>query len=469
MAMAARHVERHEKPIARSLAELAQAIRFDKLSQACIEETRLRVLDAVGCALGGFKAATSVSVRDVMRDLGGRPEATIWGTAAKVPCDRATLANSTMLRYLDFMDSHAGPDACHPCFNIPPVLAVAERLGASGRDFLAAVVAGYEVQIRFQDACVVGERGWFSGMYLQFSVPLAVGLLLKLDVDQLTNALAISASHGNTLAAQSHGQIPASKSIADGMVSTTATIAALLAQRGITGPEDVIESPAGFQPNVAKSLDVEKLLAPADEHRMMEVNTKWFNTVRVAQTAVAGLFGILDKHKLTWRDIDQIIIRLPTREFASHDGVWNGPSRLRPTTRDSANHSPIFSLSVAAVDRVLGPEQYEPAKLSNPDVLSVVDRTTLAPDPELDKHWPAAAVTRIVVKTKSGLVDEATTLYAPGHHKNRVTPAQLQEKFTRLSNGVLSDTQRSRFFEMAANLDHLANVNELTACLRPNI
>ena len=455
------------KTTARRLAELVHRVHFETLSADCIAETKRRVLDAIGCALGGFAAEPSVAARQVARDLGGRTEATVWGEAGKTSCDRATLANSTMLRYLDFMDSHAGPDACHPCFNIPPLLAVAERVNASGPDLLAALVAGYEIQIRFQDACVVGKTGWFSGMYLEFSVPLAAGLLLGLDVDQMTQAVAISASHGNTLGAQSHGMIPSSKSVADGMVSAIGVTSALLAVRGITGPEDVIESPAGFAAAIAHSLDTDKLLAPASEYRMMEVNTKWFNTVRVAQTAVTGVFGIMDKLKIGWRDIGSIVIHLPTGEFSSHDGIWNGPSRLRPTTRDSANHSPIFSVAVASVDRVLGPDQYEDEKLKNPDVLSVVDRTTLKPDPSLDKHWPAAAVTRIVLTTKDGRGDEATTFYAPGHHKNRVSQEQLQDKFTRLAGRLLDDKRRAGLFQAVADLDRLPRVDELTRWLRP--
>lgn len=466
MALAAKGYVVSDKPVARKLAELVHGIRFDTLSAEVVAESKRRVLDAIGCAFGGFAAGPSQAARAVAKELGGKPEATIWGVAERTSCDRAALANSTMLRYLDYMDSHAGPDACHPCFNIPPVLAVAERVGASGKDLLAALVAGYEIQIRFQDSCVVGKRGWFSGMYLAYSVPLATGLLLGLDVDRLTQAVAISASHGNTLAAQSHGRIPASKSIADGMVSSIGITAALLAQRGVTGPEDVVESPAGFALAVAERLDTEKLLAPAAEYRVMEVNTKWFNTVRVAQTAVTGVFGIMDKHGLTWRDIESLVIHLPTGEFTSHDGVWNGPSRLRPTTRDSANHSPIYSVAVASVDRVLGPDQYVDAKLSNPDVLSVVDRTTLKPDAGLDKHWPAAAVTRVVLRTKDGRQDEATTLYAPGHHKNRVSQEQLQDKFTRLAGDVLDAGQRRALFQAVADLDSLKTVDELTRCLR---
>ena len=163
------------KAVAKNLAQLVSTIRFESLSEEVINETKRRMLDALGCAFGGFHGNPSAILRNVAADLGGKPESTVFGATYRTSCDKANLVNSTVLRYLDYMDSHAGPDACHPCFNIPPCLAVAERLGASGRDLIAAIVAGYEIQIRFQESCKIGSRGWFSGTYLEFSVPLAVG------------------------------------------------------------------------------------------------------------------------------------------------------------------------------------------------------------------------------------------------------------------------------------------------------
>jgi 2-methylcitrate dehydratase len=453
------------KTVAESLAELVSTVNFDALPDPVVRETKRRVLDTLGCAFGGFRGDASIMMRNVADDLGGRPESTIWG-AGQTSCEKATLVNSTMLRYLDYMDSHAGSDACHPCFNIPPCLAIAERASASGRDLIAAIVTGYEIQIRFQEACKISPRGWFSGTYLEFSVPLAVGKILGLGLEAMTNALAISASHANTLNANSLGTIPASKSVADGVISSTAVMAALMARAGLAGPQDVMESAGGFVRAVAGTIDQERLLAPVIEFKMMEVNTKWFNTVRTAQTAVTSALEIFERHHVTWRDVEAIQIFLPTGEHTGHDGIWNSVSRLRPQTRDSANHSIVFSLAVAMVDGELGPDQYSPAKLSDSNVLSLVDRTTLQSDPALDVHWPAAAVTRLVMKTFNGQNYEATTLYPPGHHRNRLSDHQMQEKFTKLASPLISQKKRNAIIETVDRLDKLASVQELTVHLR---
>lgn len=446
--------------VANSLARLVSDIRFNELPEEVVKETKRRVLDALGCTFGGFHGEPSVIMRNVAADLGGKPESTVLGATYRTSCERAALVNSTMLRYLDYMDSHAGPDACHPCFNIPPCLAVAERVGASGKDLIAAIVAGYEIQIRFQAACKIGSRGWFSGTYLEFSVPLAVGKLLSLDIDRLTNALAIAATHANALSVNS-GSIPASKSVADGMVASTGILGALMAGAGLTGPTDIIDSAGVFEKAVAGGIDMERLLAPVVEWKVMEVNTKWFNTVRTAQTAVTGMFNLLEKHRLRWRDVEAITLFLPTKEHIGHDGIWNSASRLRPQNRDTANHSLVYSLAVAMVDGELGPEQYADAKLRDPDVLSVIDRTTLQSDASLDQHWPEAAVSRVVLTTKNGQSCEATTLYPPGHHKNRVTDEQSQQKFTKLTSQVLSKEKQAAIIQTVGRLEELESVKEL--------
>ncbi|MGH7843854.1 MAG: hypothetical protein ACREQW_01600, partial [Candidatus Binatia bacterium] len=161
-----------------------------------------------------------------------------------------------------------------------------------------------------------------------------------------------------------------------------------------------------------------------------------------------------------------ITLYLPTREHAGHEGIWNHESRLRPKNRDSANHSIVFSLAVAVVDGELGPDQYADEKLCDPNVLSVVNKIALQPDASLDVHWPAAAVTRLVLRSRSGQHYETTTLYPPGHHRNRVTDDQMRQKFRKLSRSVLNATQMESVIEAVGRLEELTSLDELTAHLR---
>jgi 2-methylcitrate dehydratase len=183
--------------------------------------------------------------------------------------------------------------------------------------------------------------------------------------------------------------------------------------------------------------------------------------VGTAQIAVASALGLLAKQRLSWRDIEAVTVFLPTKEYNNHDGIWNSISRLRPQNRDSANHSLVYSLAVAMVDGELGPEQYTDAKLHDPNVHSVIDRITLQSDASLDRHWPEAAVSRVVLRAKNGASHEATTLYPPGHHKNRVTDELIQQKFTKLTSRVLGKEKQAAIIHTVGRLEELESIKEL--------
>jgi 2-methylcitrate dehydratase len=246
------------------------------------------------------------------------------------------------------------------------------------------------------------------------------------------------------------------------MVASTGILGALMAGAGLTGPTDIIDGGGAFERVVAGGIDTARLLAPLGGYKMMEVNTKWFNTVRTAQTAVTSMLSLLEQHRLDWRDVEAVTLFLPTKEHVGHDGIWNSIARLRPQNRDSANHSLVYSLAVAMVDRELGPEQYTEAKLRDPKVLSVVDRITLQSDATLDQYWPEAAVSRVALLTKNGQSCGATTLYPPGHHKNPVDDALMQQKFIKLTSPVLGNEKQAAIIRAVQQLEDLESVNELT-------
>lgn len=107
------------------LARFVVARGWDDLSDAARGELKIRVLDALGCALGALRAQ--------VEEFGGRPLCTLIGGGATA-LDRAALLNGALVRYLDFNDSYFAPgETCHPSDNLAPVLAAAEYAHASGR------------------------------------------------------------------------------------------------------------------------------------------------------------------------------------------------------------------------------------------------------------------------------------------------------------------------------------------------
>jgi 2-methylcitrate dehydratase len=452
--------------VSERLVDLAREIRFDNLPAEVIREAGRRLLDALGCMIAGADGATTQQVRKTALALAGAPESSILGTEHFTSCEKAALVNGTSLRFLDFMDGHPGPYPCHPCFNIPPILAVAERERATGKDLVTAIVTGYEIMPRFQEhagAPDLGTRGWAGSTNLAFSIPLACAHLFNLNREETINALGISVTHGGVMDGASHGQMPTSKSLLDGIVAMNAIVAALLAQQGVTGPREVIEGTAGYVNAVAGSCNTDGLLAPIGKHKILETYTKLYNTVKCGQTAVAATLKLVGEHRIHWRDIAAIRIG-----FARRDANTQGrESYARPQSRDTANHSVRFCVAAALVEDQLTSEQFDPEKLCSSDILGLVDRSSVYWNEALDSHWPMANPATIIMKTTGGQELSETIVFPPGHPDNPLPDDVLEQKFRQLTRKVLDAAQIEEVIDVTRRLDQLPDVRMLTNILRP--
>lgn len=452
--------------VTEKLVQLACGIHFDNLPADVVREAGRRLLDALGCMIAGANGETTESVRRVVLALGGGTESSILGTRDQTSCERAALVNGTALRFLDFMDGHPGPYPCHPCFNIPPILALAERVKASGKQLVTAIVTGYEIMPRFQENSGLpdfGARGWAGSTNLSFSIPLAAAGLLNLEREQTLSALGMAVTHGSVLDAASHGQIPMNKSILDGMTAANAIIAALLAKQGISGPHGVLEGTGGFAQAVAGSINYDGLVAPITRYKISESYTKLYNTVKCGQTAVAAAIKLVHENSLHWREIASLRIGFARRDA----NTQSRESYARPQSRDTANHSVRFCIAAALVDGQLTAGQFETDKLSAPDILSLVDKSTVYWDESLEVHWPAANPTTITMGTTAGRKLSETMVFPPGHPNNVLPDDMLEQKFRQLTGKLLSGEQIDRVIEITRRLEELSDVRELTDVLRP--
>ena len=452
--------------VTEKLIDLAREISFDNLPATVVREAGRRLLDALGCMIAGANGATTAAVRQVAIALGGAPESSILGSRERTSCERAALVNGTALRFLDFMDGHPGPYPCHPCFNIPPLLALAERVQANGKQLATAIVTGYEIMPRFQENSGLpdfGARGWAGSTNLSFSVPLAAAGLLNLTREQTLSALGMAVTHGSVLDAASHGQIPANKSLLDGVTAANAIVAALLAQQGIGGPHAVIEGSGGFAQAVAGSINYDGLVAPISRYKILESYTKPYNTVKCGQTAVAVAYKLVQENSVDWRDITSLRIGFARRDAHTQSRESYG----RPKSRDTANHSVRFCVAAALVDGQLTADQFEPEKLTARDILALVDKSTVYWNETLDAHWPAANPSTITIRTTAGREFSETMVHPPGHPENLLPDEKLEQKFRQLTGKLIGKEQIEKAIEMTRRLTHLNDVRELTDVLRP--
>ncbi|MGE0797688.1 MAG: MmgE/PrpD family protein [Lautropia sp.] len=453
------------------LAELACAVRFDALPAAVVARAKSLILDTLACAYGGFASDASVAVRAAIADAGGHPQSTMIGSGTRHSMAQATLANGTMLRYQDSNDYVFARDPAHPSGNLAAVLAVAERVGASGPAMIAALVAAYEIHLRFAEHAgdpTIWGRGWHHGTNAQFAAAAAAARLLGGDtVDPLrvAHAMAIAGSHHNTLAQLQSGSISMIKATAEAWVAKGAVEAAVLAQHGVTGPLSLIEGRHGWADSVAGRVDLDALTAPlGSDWRLSRVCIKPYPAVASAIAAAAAAIDLHAEVAPRLGDIERLTVHLPAYALGTPSG---NPDRRHPANKESADHSFYYCAAVALADGACGEAQFSPERIADPALAALLARTELVADEAFAAAWPGRAGGAITVRFADGTVRTRRCDAPPGHPDNPLSPPALMHKFHESADPVLGVRRAAALAARVATLEDCPDVRDFTPALGP--
>src|SRR5262245_37723986 len=229
-------------PVSRPLAERIAGFRWRDIPPAVGAAARLVLLDTLGAmrAAAAPRYPASRIVMEFVRRLGGTPESTLVGQGRRTSCLNAALANGTLAYYCDIEPYHAGAIVHAPAAVIPACLAVAEKEGASGRRFLAAVVLGNEVACRVSyalDPVALYDRGFHpSAIAGAFGAAAAAGFLFRLRPERQAVALGLAMQQACGLLAWADDPTEHSHPLNPGLAASHGTAAAYLARLGFGGP-----------------------------------------------------------------------------------------------------------------------------------------------------------------------------------------------------------------------------------------
>src|SRR5437762_10467294 len=230
------------------MARLAAALDFSHLSQDAVIQAKRFLLDSLGCALGGYQQHDVKIALQVLDEIAGPGPATVIASGKSIDPVSASLANSLMIRCMDYNDIYWKQDPSHPSDIFPAALACCERAKSGGKELIVGLVLGHEFEMRFCEAAIPGirERGWHHATLTAFVSPIVAGRALRLPWQQIQHAVGISASRHATLGAVTAGKLTMMKNTVDPLATQSGVLAALLAEKGYTGPEHVIDGKEGL-------------------------------------------------------------------------------------------------------------------------------------------------------------------------------------------------------------------------------
>jgi 2-methylcitrate dehydratase len=412
-------------------------------SELVQRQTRLVLLDTIACAFAGARSPTAQLVLDMVDELGGKPQCSLIGTGRRTSVLNAVLANGVSVRCLDLNDvifiqkegrlSVGG----HPSDNIPVAVAVGERAGASLGDVLNAIVVGYELFGRLRDVMPFSSV-WDGTSASGLVAATMAGRLTGLNEEKQANALALAAIRCATPKVVRWGHLSSAKNLANAMIARAGVEGALLAEKGLTGPPEVLDHPGGMRSVFDPSLHLEKLWAPAPKHpQIMFSNVKTFPCIGTAQSLVGAA---LDAHKKLDAPLDQIeSMHVVMADLPMVRNQQAEENRRVPTTREDADHSFTYLPVAALRDGELTDRQFENERWLDDTSRSLTAKVRLSVSAELADRAPGSMPARLTITFRNGRKLETECLYPPGHSfpDRGLDQAVVAEKFREVTHASL--------------------------------
>lgn len=446
--------------MAEQLAGFIVRASYVDLSEAARNALKIRLLDALGCAIGALSAEPIRRVREQLDDFGGSGHCTLVGGGRTAP-DRAALYNGALVRYLDFNDAYLAPgETCHPSDNVGAVLAAAEYARTSGREFLTALAVAYQVQCRLSDQAPVRARGFDHTTQGAYAVAAGVAKALGLDPERTASALGICGTAFNALRVTRTGALSNWKGLAFPNTAFGCTHAAFLAMRGITGPRAVFEGAKGFMEAIAGRFEID--WAREDLERVTRTILKRYNAEIHSQATLEGVLELRTRHGLHGEDAAEIAV--DTFDVAYHIiGGGEEGEKMTVRTKEEADHSLPYMVSVALLDGQVMPEQYVPERIRRRDVQSLLRKVVVRPAADLSGRFPERMPCRVRIRLVNGQAYDIEKEDYEGFHSRPMRWDTAREKFERLAAGVDAGL-RAELADAVSQLDGVP-VTDLTRLL----
>jgi len=447
--------------LAERLADYAASLSYSDLSPAVVKAAKERLADALGCALGAYREAPVRAARRLAERGYRGKDATLLGTRTKSAPDMAAFVNGLMVRYFDFNDTYLSKEPAHPSDNIPACLATAESEGRPGKDLLVAVVLAYEVQCRLCDAASLRLRGWDHVCYGLVSAALAAGKLMRLSKAELAQAVNISLNSHLAMRQVRAGGLSMWKGFSFSNAARNAVFSALLAREGITGPSPVFEGEMGFFKQVSGpfELDVASFGGKGRGFKLEETFLKFFPAEYHAQTAV---WAALDLRERIAGDPAKRIERVGVETHeAAYTILGKDQEKWSPETRETADHSLPYIVSMALLEGKIDNGTYSSRKLKDPKVREFMKNVTVSEDGALTAAYPGSISNRLTLRLDDGSTLSKQVDDPRGHPKNPMTEEEVQAKFKLLTKAFLTGRQAARVMGLVGSIERESNVAPL--------
>ena len=443
-----------------------------------------RVIDNAAVALAAVNRPPVVSARAMALGHARMGGALVFGVepATRVSPEWAAFANGTAVRELDMHDTFLAADYSHPGDNIPPVLAVAQTLGKSGRELIRGIAAGYEVHIDLVRAICLHHHKLDHIAHLCPAQAAGIGALLGLPVETIYQAVQQGVHVSFTTRQSRKGEISSWKAYAPAHAGKLAVEAVDRAMRGEGAPSPIYE---GEDSVIAWLLDGPEaryhvpLPEPGEPKRAILASYTKEHSAEYQSQALIDLAFRLRERISDLSAIDKVILHTSHHTHYVIGTGANDPQKLDPrASRETLDHSIMYIFAVALQDgRWHHVESYAPERAARPDTVALWHKIETREDPDWTKRYHATdpdelafgGRVEIVMRDGTRIIDELALANAHPHGTKPFGRADYIRKFKTLTEGIVAPAEAERFLEAAQGLALLApgELDRLNIALPP--
>ena len=438
---------------------------FETFDADVVKRTKDRIIDVVGCILGGAKAPGCSMLIELVREWGGKKECTILAHGVKCSAPHAAMVNSVMARSYDF-------EACNPFVDgkaypghlsgttVPTTIVVAEQKKASGKDLLTALILGDDLAARINAASnFTLDTGWdCTGTVNSFGATAIAGKLWGLDEHQMLNAFGIVI---NQLAGTMQNIFDGAHTfkLPQGLAAQAGIFSAALARKGFTGVKDPFLSKHGYFSLYCRTYQPEILTKDLGKKFYSDVTLKLYPTCRVTHGAIDCALELVRTNEIKPEDIDEVIVDITP---AGRDFAVGQPFRIEEVIQARAAFSFQYTVANALLRKSVKLEHFTEESIRDPKMMGLVNRiklnTSIFPE---TRHVAAVKVKMKQGKEYEKRVDVAKGIepFAP------LTPAEKKEKF--INNVTFSKIVPLEKAEKALSLlERIEEVDNITKIIK---
>lgn len=476
MSVTEQRVEQSTQDLAVEVARTVVATRFADIAEIDVLAAKKLLLDVLGAGVAGRGEPGCVELLDIMREFGGAPQATVIGGELRLPLPATVAVNGTMCRALE-LDDVSETALIHTTATVVPVaLAAAEYLDVpvTGERLLTAIAVGIDVANRLSLApihAVDGENYRPRGMSYTYQVGTFAGAataanLWGLDETATLHALGLAYSQA---AGNQQCLIDGALAVRvqQGLSASSGVLAALMAQRGITGPTSPLEGRFGYYPIYCAGEYDRAVVREGlgTRYSVSDVSIKPYPCCKFTHTAAAAAMAVRQDARFDANQIDKVVVHVDNQEYYN---VVCDPleDKRRPRTRVEAQFSMPYVVAVALLNGRLLLDDFDRPALDDPARLALAARVqpVLGPTQFTGRVLPTPGHVEVVLR--DGSVIEARRDVAPGHPRNPLSWEQLGDKFSHMvghPDPPLPEANAAALLETCQRLEWVTDARSIIA------